>query len=195
MKNRKILDFLWVFPVVLCSSCVTKTKTNAEDYLDILSECRNNRDFHSQLSIFPENLNGEIKKFHYQETEDLFNGNYFFYLVLKYDFEVYNSEIERLKKTEIYFEKFNIKKNVLNFDYQNLFLSIFKDNRYEYAVYNSNQLEIAYISNQLYTWDAAKVLPEHSLPEVHIPDEVSDGDNSYNMYYHYVDNVGWEITD
>ena len=195
MKNKlKIIGIFFVFPFLLCS-CKTDTRTNAEQYLDQIQECRNNSDFHSQLFIFPEALNGEIVKYFYMEESDLFTGSYFFYLVLDYDKETYDSELARLEKVKSEFSKFNIVKPILSYPSQNAFLTISKDNRYEYVLYNAEKLEIAYISNQLFTWDRAQVLPEHTMPSFVIPKESDDGNNTYNMYYHYVDNVGWEITD
>ena len=195
MNNKtKILGILWVFPLIMCS-CETDKRTNAEQYLDQITECRNNSDFHSQLFIFPETLNGEIVKYFYMEESDIFTGSYFLYLVLDYDLQTYNSEIARLEQVKAEFTKFNKTKFVISYPEEKAYLTIFKDNRFEYALYDSNKLEIAYVSNQLFTWDRAQVLPEHNMPNFKIPTEIDDGNNSYNMYYHYVDNVGWEITD
>ena len=195
MKNKvKILGILWVFPIILCS-CKVDKRTNAEQYLDQINECRNNKDFHTQLFIFPDELKGEIVKYFYMEESDLFTGSYFYYVVLRYDDETYNSEINRIGNVKAEFTKFNKVKPILSYPEQNAFLSISKDNRYEYVLYNAESKEIAYISNQLFTWDRAQVSPEHSMPSFVIPSEYDDGGNTYNMYYHYVDNVGWEITD
>ena len=195
MKNKlKIIGILWVFPLLL-GSCKTDTRTNAEQYLEQINECRNNTDFHSQLFIFPETLNGEIVKYFYMEESSLFTGSYYFYLVLQYDEATYNSEIERLSNVKAEFTKFNRIKTILSYPNQCAYLTISKDNRYEYVLYNVEKHEIAYISNQLFTWDRAQVLPEHSMPSFTIPAECDDGNNTYNIYYHYVDNVGWEITD
>ena len=183
-----------VFSFSLCS-CKTDTRTNAEQYLDDIEKCRSNSDFHSQLYIFPEALNGETEKYFYMETSSLFTGDYFFYLVLKYNEDVYKSEIERLKNVHAYFPKFDKTKEIIHFENNSLFLTIMKDNRYEYSIYDNSTNTIAYISNQLYTWEEAKVLPEHKLPDLKIPGEFDDGNNSYNIYYNYVDDVGWEITD
>ena len=195
MKNKiKIIGILGVFPIVLCS-CKVDKRTNAEQYLDQINECRNNKDFHTQLFVFPNELKGEIVKYFCMEESDLFSGSYFYYLVLRYDDETYNSEINRIGHIKAEFTKFNKVKPILSYPEKNAFLSISKDNRYEYVLYNAENNEIAYISNQLFSWDRAQVLPEHTMPSFNIPAEYDDGGNTYNMYYHYVDYVGWEITD
>lgn len=190
----KIIEIFGVFPLILCS-CKVDKRTNAEQYFDQINECRNNKDFHTQLLVFPNELKGEIVKYFYMEESDVFTGSYFYYVVLKYNDETYSSEIDRINDIKAEFAKFNVLKPILSYPEQNAFLSISKDNRYEYVLYNSGSNEIAYISNQLFTWDRAQVLPEHSIPSFVIPPEYDDGGNTYNMYYHYVDNVGWEITD
>ena len=193
-KKVKILGILWVFPMVL-GSCKRDTRTNAEQYLDQIKECRENKDFHSQLYIFPESLNGEIIKYFYMEESDLFTGSYFYYLALQYDEETFNNELTRLSQVKSDFPKFNKVKPVIHFEEQSLYLTISRDNRYEYALYDKEKLEIAFISNQLFTWDQAKVLLEHTMPSVVIPKELDDGNNTYNMYYYYGGEVGWEVTD
>ena len=196
MNKHRILPILPVFPALFCVSCTTHTKSNAEDYLDILSSCRANSDFHTQLSLFPETIeNTEIVKFFYQETSDLFTGSYFFYLVLTYDNEGFMSELERMDGVRAEFSNGAIK-TVIKYPDQNAFLTISKGNRYEYVLYNHESLEIAYISNQLYEWNTLLILEErHYMPDFEIPEEKDDGDNTYNMYYYYVDNVGYEVTD
>lgn len=196
MKNKlKILNIFWVFPFLL-GSCKTDTRTNAEQYHDDLKEYREKSDFHSQLYIFPDSLNGEIVKYIISETSDLFNGSYFFYLVLEYDQETFDSELTRLSEIKATYVKHNnVVKPILHYSEQSIYLTIMKDNRYEYALYNQEKLEIAYVSNQLYGWNEVPILPEHGLPDLTIPNEYDDGKNSYNIYYLYEGDVGWEITD
>ena len=196
MRNKsKIFRFLWVFPLLL-GSCKTDTRTNAEQYQDDLKEYREKSDFHTQLYIYPESLKGEIVKYVISETSDLFNGSYFFYLVLRYDQETFDSEIVRLSEIKATFVKHeNAVKPIIYFPEPSIYLTIMRDNRYEYAMFNKEKLEIAYISNQLYQWDKVPILPEHGLPDLTIPSQFDDGDNSYNLYYLYEGNVGWEITD
>ena len=194
--KTRILSILSVIPVVFCSSCNTHTKSNAEDYSDILNECREKFDFHTKLYIYPETIEGtEIVKFFYQETSDLFTGSYFFYLVLTYSQEGFDAELQRIGEAKAEFKNGAIK-TVLSYPEQSAFLSINKDNRYEYALYNKETLEIAYISNQLYLWKELEILEErHYMPTFVIPEEKDDGDNTYNMYYFYQGNVGYEVTD
>lgn len=113
-NKLKILGILWVFPLVL-GSCKRDTRTNAEQYLDDIKECRDNADFHSQLYIFPESLNGEIIKYFYMEESDLFTGSYFFYLALKYDEETFNNELTRLSKVRSTFSRVNLVKPIIHF--------------------------------------------------------------------------------
>lgn len=196
MKNKlKILKILWVFPFLL-GSCKTDTRTNAEQYQDDLKEYKEKEDFHSQLYIFPESLNGEIVKYIISETSDLFNGSYFFYLVLEFDLETFDSELSRLSDIKaIYTKHNNVVKPILYYPEQSAYLTISKNNRYEYVLYNKEKLQIAYISNQLYEWKDVPLLPEHSMPSFVIPKEHDDGNNTYNIYYFYEGEVGWEITD
>ena len=193
-KKVKILGILGVFPLLLCS-CKRDTRTNAEQYLDDLKYCRENKDFHSQLSIFPDSLNGEIIKYFYMEESDLFTGSYFFYLVLQYDEDTFNNELARLNNVRSTFSRVNLVKPIIHFEEQSTYLTISRDNRYEYVLYNKEKLEVAFVSNQLFTWDRAQVLPEHAMPNVVVPVELDDGNNTYNMYYYYDGEVGWEVTD
>ena len=180
---------------MVLGSCKRDTRTNAEQYLDQIKECRENKDFHSQLYIFPESLNGEIIKYFYMEESDLFTGSYFYYLALQYDEETFNNELTRLSQVKSEFPKFNKVKPVIHFEEQSLYLTISRDNRYEYALYDKEKLEIAFISNQLFTCYQVKVLPEHGLPDLTIPNEYDDGKNSYNIYYLYDGDVGIEVVD
>ena len=130
MKTKlKILKIFWVFPFLL-GSCKTDTRTNAEQYQDDLKEYREKRDFHSQLYIFPDSLNGEIVKYIISETSDLFNGSYFFYLVLEYDQETFDSELTRLSEIKATYVKHNnVVKPILHYSEESIYLTIMKDNR------------------------------------------------------------------
>lgn len=194
--KTKFLSILPVIPVVFCSGCNTHTKSNIEDYFDILQECKNKSDFHTQLYIFPETIEGtEIVKFFYQETSDLFTGSYFFYLVLTYSQEGFDTELQRMSEVKSVFKN-GAEKTVIEYPEDSAFLTIKRDNRYEYALYNKETLEIAYISNQLYQWKDLEILEErHTMPDFTIPADKDNGKNTYNMYYLYQDNVGYEVTD
>ena len=194
MNKRLFLSILPIFPVLFCSGCNTHTKSNVEDYLDILKEAREKFDFHTQLYLCPDTIEGtEIVTFLYQETSDLFTGSYFFYLVLTYSEEGFNAEVERMGNVKAEYKN-GVVKPVLSYPEQSAFLTINKDNRYEYALYNKERLEIAYISNQLYQWSQLTILDSrHSMPSFTIPEQYDDGKNTYNMYYYYEGNVGYEI--
>ena len=194
-KISKILGILPVFSALFCVSCKKDTRTDWEAYRDILTDCINDRDFHSQLYIFPESIEGkEITKFVFSNTTDLFNGSWLMYLGLKWDEEGFNNELTRLDNVKAVYKTGDIKP-VIKYEEQSLYLTIYKDNRYEYALYNSETFEIVYVSNQLYEWKDTPVIAEHILPSVTIPVEFDDGNNSYNIYYRYEGDVGWEIVD
>lgn len=195
-KNK--LKIIGIFPVfsLLLVSCKTYTRSNIEQYQADLEEYREKSDFHSRLYIFPDVLCGEAVKYFVSETEDLFNGSYFFYLVLNYDKEMFDSEVGRLIEINAVFEKYDYKtKPILYYPDQSAFLTIMKSGRYEYVLYNKETLQIAYVSNQLYQWEDLPLLPEHEMPSLEVPTELDDGNNSYNIYYLYEKNVGHEITD
>ena len=194
MNKYRFLRILPVFPALFSVGCDTHTKTNVEDYFDIMKECRENFDFHSQLYLFPETIEGaEIVTFLYQETSDLLTGSYFFYLVLTYSEEGFDSEIDRMSKVKAEYKN-GITKPVLWYPEQHSFLTINRDNRYEYTIYDRENLEIAYISNQLYPWEQLTILKEkHYMPSFDIPEEYDDGENTYNIYYYYEKGVGYEI--
>ena len=194
-KISKILGILPVFPVLFCVSCKKDMRTDWEAYHDILTECINDRDFHSQLYIFPESAEGkEITKFVYSHTSDLFNGSWLMYLGLKWDEEGFNTELTRLNNVKAEYKTGEIKP-IIKFEEESLYLTISKDNRYEYALYNKETFEIVYVSNQLYEWKEIPVVPEHILPSVKIPSELDDGDNTYNMYYLFHGDTGIEVVD
>lgn len=194
-KISKILRILPVFPALFCFSCKKTEKTDVEEYVDILNECINDRDFHSQLYIFPKSIEGlDIKKFVFSNTTDLFNGSWLMYLGLKWDEHGFNAELERLNNVKAVYKTGDVKP-IIKFEDKSLYLTICKDNRYEYALYNKETFEIYYVSNQLYEWKDTPVAAEHILPSVTIPSELDDGNNSYNIYYRYEGDIGWEIVD
>ena len=194
-KLWKIPRISLLFPALLCASCSQTTKTDTEEYADILKECVSDKDFHSQLYIFPKSIEGlEIQKFVFSNTTDLFNGSWLMYLSLKWDEYGFNKELERLNDVKAEFKTGDIKP-IIKFEEESLYLTISKDNRYEYVLYNKKSFEVTYVSNQLYEWKKTPVLKEHILPDLVIPTELDDGNNTYNMYYRYEGDVGWEVTD
>ena len=194
-KTLKIFTFLPIFATLL-TSCKTYTRTDVEQYQTDLREYREKSDFHSQLYIFPDSVKGEVVKYIVSEREDLFNGSYFIYLVLNLDKETFNEELDRLSEIKATYTKYDNKvKPILYYPEESIYLSVMRDNRYEYALYNKETLQIGYVSNQLYQWKEVPLLTGHELPSLIIPSEYDDGDNSYNLYYLYENNVGHEISD
>lgn len=184
MKNKRIL-LLNLFPIIL-SSCASYWNSDANNYSLFLNQCRANSDFHTQLLIFPDSTNsGTVSTFSYKTTEDLLTGSYFFYLVMTYNQETFDAELTRISEVKATFPEDRGSKTILPYLNQNLYLTIYRDNRYEYAIFNKEKREIAYISNQLYSWTFVNLKQEHRLLSVVIPTELDDGDNSYNMYYYY----------
>ena len=194
-KISKIPRILPVFSVLLCCSCNTDKRTDYEAYKDILDECVADRDFHTQLYIFPQSIEGlEITNFYYSNTTDLFTGSWLMYLGIKWDQDGFNNELLRLNNVKAVYNT-GLEKLAIKYEDQHMFLTIKKDNRYEYALYNNDTFEIVYVSNQLYAWDKTPVKTEHILPDVTIPKELDDGGNTYNIYYRYEGEVGWEVID
>lgn len=183
MHNKSILLLI---PSLLCS-CGFNSNSNVRTYNDVLKDAKENPDFHTQLYVFPENTNiGTPTNFAYKSMADLMNGSYFFYLVMNYDEENFNNELTRLDSIKGHFPNGETK-SIIHYEDESIYLTINRDSRYEYVKYNKEKLEIAYVSNQLFSWVTARVEPKHSLPNISIPSELDDGDNSYNMYYFYSD--------
>ena len=197
--KHKFFQLFALIPALFSISCQRDTRTNAEQYLDDLKEAREENDFHSELYILPETIeNREINFYHFVRQTDLFTGSYLFYIGLTFQEEDFNNELQRISNIKAEYEQGTIKP-IIHYEDKNLFVTINKDNRYEYVLYNKDTKEIVYISNQLFLWKDIPVKEEHQLPDITIPKELDDGNNSYNMYYRYefdgVSNVGWYITD
>ena len=50
---------------------------------------------------------------------------------------------------------------------------------------------IKYVSNQLYSWDEVGL--ESDAEDIAIPSSLSDNDNTYNIYYYYVNDTIYYI--
>lgn len=172
---------------ILLSGCGYSQSVDLNSYSELLQSCIDNGDFATDLYIFPKSTSiGKPTNFIYKKMDDLFNGSYFMYLVMEYDETSFNEELSRIDKIEGHFTGLGTKK-IIHFEQQSCYLTISRDSRYEYVRYDKEKLEIAYVSNQLFSWTTARVDINHSLPIVTIPPELDDGDNSYNMYYFYKD--------
>ena len=191
MKYRSFLSILPVFPALFCVSCMQKDeRSDVESYIDILKECRDEADFHSELLIFPETIEGkEVRKFAYAHRSDLFTGSFLMYLVLEYKQEDFAPELERISNVNAEF-KTGEKKGVISYPENKLYLAIKQNARFEYAIYDESTFEIAYVSNQIFDWDETPVESKYIIPDVVIPTELVDRDDTYNMYYLYDGDVG-----
>ncbi len=195
MKKLSCLSLL-LTPLVL-SGCLSHPQTHKDpsEYFSCLETAINNSDFHSQLYIFPKDIKEEsISNFAYQTRDGLFSGNYFFYLVVNYNQTEFEQELSRLDSVKASFKN-GKEKSVLKYKEHSLYLTINRNERCEYVKYNEEKLEIAYVSNQIFSWDKVDISNDHLLDDVTIPSELDDGDNSYNMYYFYEGDVGWYVTD
>lgn len=191
----RLLKTLAVLPIALCSGCTKTTKTNAEEYLEILQESKDEQDFHTELYIFPESIEGlEIKAFYYAHMTDLFTGSFLLYIVLGYPEEAFASELERISNVKAVFNDGQEKKPIHYAD-ERMYLTIKQNTRFEYALYNETTFEIAYVSNQIFEWKDTPVESQYIIPEVSIPSELDDGKNMYNMYYWYDGDVGLYVND
>ena len=184
MINKKVI--LTLLPLVLCSSCASITNKDISNYKNLLVLAKNNSDFHTQLHIFPDNTDkGTPKDFVYKSSEDLFTGSYVFYLLMEYDEATFNSELERLSEVEAHFPEDMPTKHIIHYPDEKMYLTISRDNRYEYAKYFEDTHAIAYVSNQLKEWPFSGVPIQYRLGNIKIPPELDDDENTYNLYYSY----------
>ena len=195
--KKPIIATLMMIPFLTLGGCATKANNNVNQYETLLKQSINNSDFHSELYIFPNKINTENAiAFSYKTREDLFTGSYLLYLVMKYDQNQFNAELERLDaiKADIEIPNNVFKtKNIIKDTDTSQYVTITQNSRYEYVKYNSETLEIAYVSNQLFTWKETGIKNEYLYKDIKIPTELDDGDNSYNMYYYRVDDIGYYV--
>ena len=115
---------------------------------------------------------------------------------MKYDQNQFNAELERLDaiKADIEIPNNVFKtKNIIKDTDTSQYVTITQNSRYEYVKYNAETLEIAYVSNQLFTWRETGIKNEYLYKDIKIPTELDNGDNSYNMYYYRVDDIGYYV--
>jgi hypothetical protein len=195
--KKPIIATLMMIPFLTLGGCATKANNNVNQYETLLKQSINNSDFHSELYVFPSEINTENAiAFSYKTREDLFTGSYLLYLVMKYDQNQFNAELERLDaiKADIEIPNNVFKtKNIIKDTDTSQYITITQNSRYEYVKYNSETLEIAYVSNQLFTWKETGIKNEYLYKDIKIPTELDDGDNSYNMYYYRVDDIGYYV--
>ena len=197
--KKPIIATLMMIPFLTLGGCATKANNDINQYETLLKQSIDNSDFHSELYVFPNEINTENAiAFSYKTREDLFTGSYLLYLVMKYDQNQFNAELERLDaiKADIEIPNNAFKtKNIIKDTDTSQYVTICKDSRYEYAKYNSETLEIAYVSNQLFAWKETGIKNEYLYKDIKIPAELDDGDNSYNMYYYYEADIGYYVKD
>ena len=192
MNNKSHLLLLTTLPLLL-TSCLGKSDKydNIEEYNKWLNEAVENSDFHSELYIFPTEIDKEsAKSFLYRTKESLFNGSYFLYLVMEYDETAYNGEIERLSNVKATFSNGEVK-SVIHNEEKKVYLTIQQNNRHEYAYYDETKHLIAYVSNQLFDWGMTGIEKEYCIEDV--PLEEKDLYDGYNMYYLYQGDVGYYV--
>ena len=193
LKSMKALKTLLLVPLFCLSSCNLIVSSDSEKYSDYRESLIKNTDCHSELYIFPENVDtSKINNLVYMSEESLFTGSYFLYASIDFTEEEYVTEIDRLK--EIYAEFKNGERKPIISDKDNhIFITIARDMRFEFAMYNEEKHRIYYVTNQLFSWSAVTI--DFEVPEFNIPSEVDDGDNSYNMYYYYTKDIGYYVND
>ena len=185
MRNKIVL--LTLLPLVLNTGCATTVNNSIDSYDKLLVSCRDEDDFHTELYVFPDSSSiGTATSFSYKTTPDLLTGSFLLYLVMSYDQETFDAELSRLDKIEGLFP-YGESKKIIHYEEESVYLTICRDNRFEYAMYFKDELKIAYVSNQLYSWFETGVSTKYRLPDLTIPSDLDDGDNSYNMYYFYRD--------
>ena len=184
-------------PFLTLGGCATKANNNPEQYESLLKQAIDNSDFHSELYVFPTKINtSDVVDFSYKSREDLFTGSYLFYVVMKYDQNQFDAELARLDivKADIEIPNNVYKtKNIIKDTDSSEYVTICKDARYEYVKYNSEKLEIAYVSNQLFSWNETGIKKEYLYKDIKVPAELDEGDNSYNMYYYRVGDIGYYV--
>jgi len=195
--KKSITTTLMMIPFLTLGGCATKANNNVNQYEDLLKQSINNSDFHSELYVFPSKINTENAiAFSYKTREDLFTGSYLLYLVMKYDQNQFNAELERLDTIKVDIEIPNNvfkTKNIIKDTDTSQYVTITHNSRYEYVKYNSETLEIAYVSNQLFTWGETGIKNEYLYKDIKVPAELDDGGNSYNMYYYYEADIGYYV--
>lgn len=195
--KKPIIATLMMIPFLTLGGCATKTNNDINQYETLLKQSIDNSDFHSELYVFPSKINTENAiAFSYKTREDLFTGSYLLYLVMRYDQNQFNAELERLDaiKADIEIPNNVFKtKNIIKDTDTSQYVTITQNSRYEYVKYNSETLEIAYVSNQLFTWRETGIKKEYLYKNINVPAELDDGDNSYNMYYYRVDDIGYYV--
>ena len=163
--------------------------TNIEEYSSNLTKLIESQDVRSGLKIFPTEVNKDkVKEFKYYSEDDLFVGSYLYYLVVDYDKDEFNAEVERIKSVNQPFR--DIVKNIFfaktGFKYP-AYITIWDGNgTYEYALVDEENTTIAYVLNQLFDWKDTDIAEEYLPKDYSVPSTSKDtGKDGYSMYYVY----------
>ena len=162
-----------------------KTYEDESNYELYLSDLIQNNDVHSLLYLFPSTLkNGRVTEFKYMEQDGLFDGSYYYYLVMNYDGDNYDKEYKRISSLELNYgsTKKTPIKDYIKYD---TFITIYDNyNTFEYALFDKENNRIIYIFNQLFNWNEIGLENKYTLTEYNI--DIKDTKQlGYNMYYLY----------
>ena len=195
--KKLIIAPLMMIPFLALGGCAIRSDDNVEKYEELYNKMVSNQDFHTELYIFPRKIDTkQAVAFSTKSRDDLFNGSYLFYLVMKYEESQFNAELERLDavKAEIEIPNNVVKtKKIIKDTKTSQYVTISKNSNYEYVKYNTETYEIVYVSNQLFSWTECGINIDHKYEDIEIPSEIADGKNEYNMYYYYEGDIGYYV--
>ena len=184
-----ILGVVFVVASFMVLNFKKEDHTNIEEYSSNLTKLIESQDVRSGLKIFPTEVNKDkVKEFKYYSEDDLFVGSYLYYLVVDYDKDEFNAEVERIKSVNQPFR--DIVKNIFfaktGFKYP-AYITIWDGNgTYEYALVDEENNTIAYVLNQLFDWKDTDIAEEYLPKDYSVPSTSKDtGKDGYSMYYVY----------
>ena len=184
-----ILGVVFVVASFMVLNFKKEDHTNIEEYSSNLTKLIESQDVRSGLKIFPTEVNKDkVKEFKYYSADDLFVGSYLYYLVVDYDKDEFNAEVERIKSVNQPFR--DIVKNIFfaktGFKYP-AYITIWDGNgTYEYALVDEENTKIAYVLNQLFDWKDTDIAEEYLPKDYSVPSTSKDtGKDGYSMYYVY----------
>jgi hypothetical protein len=184
-----ILGVVFVVASFMVLNFKKEDHTNIEEYSSNLTKLIESQDVRSGLKIFPTEVNKDkVKEFKYYSEDDLFVGSYLYYLVVDYDKDEFNAEVERIKSVNQPFR--DIVKNIFfaktGFKYP-AYITIWDGNgTYEYALVDEENTTIAYVLNQLFDWKDTDIAEEYLPKDYSVPSTSKDtGKDGYSMYYVY----------
>ena len=184
-----ILGVVFVVASFMVLNFKKEDHTNIEEYSSNLTKLIESQDVRSGLKIFPTEVNKDkVKEFKYYSADDLFVGSYLYYLVVDYDKDEFNAEVERIKSVNQPFR--DIVKNIFfaktGFKYP-AYITIWDGNgTYEYALVDEENTTIAYVLNQLFDWKDTDIAEEYLPKDYSVPSTSKDtGKDGYSMYYVY----------